>query len=167
MFALIEANRDHPLVSGHFFQVAIISILAPNGSEATLFLPDVRDGLFAALFWDDAEGNWGSGGWIPIAHADAEISPALRHNSPLSIFITTKLFQTLGLLWIFYMTLGLLPERSVCQHGFCDTELRAHLGFWQRGTTLLPFCNHSDVARFVQGGVVKKICCPDEVLPDS
>ena len=74
MFALIEANRDHPLVSGHFFQVAIISILAPNGSEATLFLPDVRDGLFAALFWDDAEGNWGSGGWIPIAHADADIT---------------------------------------------------------------------------------------------
>ena len=74
MFALIEAHKDHPLIEHHFHQISIITLSVPNGGQATMYLPDFRDGLYAALFWDDADGNWGSGGWIPIAHVDADIT---------------------------------------------------------------------------------------------
>jgi hypothetical protein len=74
MLALIETHKDHPLIKNHFFQITIITMIVPGGGPATMFLPDCRDGLYAALFWDDAEGNWGSGGWIPVAHEGADVT---------------------------------------------------------------------------------------------
>ncbi|MCE9545989.1 MAG: hypothetical protein K8T25_10780 [Planctomycetia bacterium] len=74
MIALIDAHKDHPLVKEHFYQVAIVTLIVPGSGEATMYLPEFRDGLNAALIWDDAKDQWGSGGWIPVAHAEADIT---------------------------------------------------------------------------------------------
>ena len=74
MISLMEAHKDHPLVKEHFFQVAIITLIVPGSGQATMYLPEFRDGLNTSLIWDDAGDNWGSGGWIPIAHADADVT---------------------------------------------------------------------------------------------
>ena len=48
------------------------------------------------------------------------------------------------------------------QHGFYAEALRAHLGSLATGHGLGTISRSSDIARFVQGGVVKTFRCPPQ-----
>lgn len=79
MLAITIEHEDHPLVKHHLRQVSIIDLYSSDGQSVRLFLPEFRDGLYAALLWDDARGTWGSGGWIPVAHEDADVTCEPSH----------------------------------------------------------------------------------------
>lgn len=74
MLDITVQHSEHPLIKNHLRQVAIIGLHYPDGRYIPMFLPEFRDGLFAALIWDDVEGIWGSGGWIPVAHENADVT---------------------------------------------------------------------------------------------
>src|SRR5579872_6854748 len=72
--AAIQAHQGHPFVQRHFFQVTWLSLLVPNHGPVQFFALEFRNGLSAALIWQDGQGNWGAGPWLRLAHADADIT---------------------------------------------------------------------------------------------
>ena len=38
-----------------------------------MFALEFRVGPEAALVWTDGQGNWGTGGWLTLAHPEAEL----------------------------------------------------------------------------------------------
>ena len=75
----MRMNEDHPFVAAHFSQVTWFSWHAVGQGKVEFYALEFRAGLHAALIWNDGEGHWGAGAWLPLAHADDELSasPAL------------------------------------------------------------------------------------------
>lgn len=69
----LQEQQDHPLVRDHFYMVTWLTLIT-SGKQASFFTPEFRDGLVTALVWRAEDGNWGSGGWIRVAHADADVT---------------------------------------------------------------------------------------------
>jgi hypothetical protein len=63
----------NPFVQKHFSQITQLVFAGPDGQQAAMFALEFRVGPEAALVWTDGQGNWGTGGWLALAHADAEI----------------------------------------------------------------------------------------------
>jgi hypothetical protein len=70
----IQAQQEHPFVKQCFFQVTWLALLVPNHGQVEFFALEFRDGQHAALIWNDGRGNWGTGKWLRLAHADADIT---------------------------------------------------------------------------------------------
>jgi hypothetical protein len=70
----IQEQQAHPFVRQHFFQVTWLAWMVPNHGKVEFFALEFRVGKNAALIWEDGQGNWGAGKWLPLAHADADIT---------------------------------------------------------------------------------------------
>lgn len=80
--AALQPHHDHPFVRRHFHQVTWLSFVVPGRGQADFFALEFRVGPEAALIWTDGAGNWGAGGWLPLAHPDADLTCP---PSPLSL----------------------------------------------------------------------------------
>jgi hypothetical protein len=70
----MRMNEDHPFVAAHFSQVTWFSWHLAGQGKVEFYALEFRAGLHAALIWNDGEGHWGAGAWLPLAHADDEVS---------------------------------------------------------------------------------------------
>lgn len=72
--AAVLGEQEHPLVRDHFHQVTWLSLPLPDHQPIAFFALEFRSGMCAALIWQDGQGNWGAGAWLPLPHADADIT---------------------------------------------------------------------------------------------
>ena len=70
----MRMNQDHPFVAAHFSQVTWFSWHVAKQGKIEFYALEFRCGLHAALIWNDGEGHWGAGAWLPLAHADADLT---------------------------------------------------------------------------------------------
>lgn len=91
--AVIQSVKDHEMVQRFFRQITSL-VLGTPPRTAEMWLPEFRDGYYAALVWHDEEMNWGTGGWLRIAHIDGDI---VCPPSPLTIqyFQNAKAFRSM------------------------------------------------------------------------
>lgn len=80
--AALDAQRDHPLVRDHFLQVTRFTWFVATQGTVEFYALEFRVGSAAALVWNDGQGHWGAGDWLPLADAEADlVSPP----TPLSL----------------------------------------------------------------------------------
>jgi len=70
----MRANEDHPFVAAHFSQVTWFSWNVAGQGKIEFYALEFRAGQHAALIWNDSEGHWGAGSWLPLPHADADLT---------------------------------------------------------------------------------------------
>ena len=56
--AALEAQKEHPLVASHFFQVTWFTWFVAKEGKVEFYALEFRVGLNVALIWNDGEGNW-------------------------------------------------------------------------------------------------------------
>jgi hypothetical protein len=75
----IQEHQDHPAVQQYFYQVTLCYLAAPDGRWVPFFVIEFRDGLNAALVWNDGQGNWGAGAWQRLTSAEATLQADLSY----------------------------------------------------------------------------------------
>jgi hypothetical protein len=80
--AALRPHHEHPFVRQHFHQVTWLSFTVPGHGQIDFFALEFHVGREAALIWADGRGNWGAGQWLPLSHADADVTCP---PSPLSL----------------------------------------------------------------------------------
>lgn len=72
--AALSSQKDHPLVASHFHQVTHFTWHVATQGAIEFYALEFRAGAKAALIWNDGEGHWGAGAWLPLPHADADLT---------------------------------------------------------------------------------------------
>lgn len=80
--AALQPHLDDPFVRQHFYQVTALSFAVPGHAPVDFYALEFRVGTESALIWQDGQGNWGAGRWLPLSHPGADIT---RPPSPLSL----------------------------------------------------------------------------------
>jgi hypothetical protein len=70
----LQKHQKHPFVAGHFTQMTWFTWFVADRGKVEFYALEFRVGLNAALIWNDGEGNWGAGPWLPLPHADADVT---------------------------------------------------------------------------------------------
>jgi hypothetical protein len=72
--AALQPHQGHPFVRQHFDQVTWLSFDMPGSGKVDFFALEFRVGHEAALIWSDTPGKWQVGRWLPLAHAEADVT---------------------------------------------------------------------------------------------
>jgi hypothetical protein len=81
---IIEQNLDHPLIKKYFHQITLCYIHWAPYEPVPFFLIEFRDKLNSGMVWTDADGNWGTGGWVALSSPDEvpQIAISYLQGSP-------------------------------------------------------------------------------------
>ncbi len=69
----IQTHEKYEFVSEFFYQVTWLDLPMQN-QTLSFFVLEFRDGFKSALTWEDDDCKWGVGGWVQVAHEDADIT---------------------------------------------------------------------------------------------
>lgn len=72
--AALQPHKEHPFVQRCYRQVTWLKVVVPGLAQADFFAVEFRVAEEAALIWTDGAGNWGAGGWLKLAHPDADVT---------------------------------------------------------------------------------------------
>jgi hypothetical protein len=72
--AELQPHFALPFVQRHFRQITCLSFVTPDQKAVDFFALEFRVAQEAALIWTDGRGQWGAGGWLPLAHPDADLA---------------------------------------------------------------------------------------------
>jgi hypothetical protein len=66
---IVEAHRDHPLMTRWFRSITTFEVPTPGLGVFCFPAIELRDGPLAAAVWSDGPDTWGTGGWHPLTSA--------------------------------------------------------------------------------------------------
>ena len=78
----LQPFMEYPFVREHFHQVTWLSTSGAESSAGNLYVLEFRAGSHASLVWMNAAGQWCVGQYVPLAHAEADVTCAPSGISP-------------------------------------------------------------------------------------